>query len=184
MQLTHRIALMPSAAQEAYFRCAAGCARFVWNYALAEWNRLYAAGEQPNAMAIKRAFNRVKYDRFPWMSAIHRDAHAQPFAHLAKAWARFFADLRAGAQIAPDGLQERRRLRQAARKLAYKPTFKKKGRVRDSFYVANDRFMLVDAQGQPAIRLPRAGIYQCVRLHTVEKAEIHSIFMPPGLWYT
>src|SRR5262249_6798665 len=74
MQLTHNIALAPTPAQEAYFRRAAGCARFTWNYALAEWNRLHVAGERPDAMAIKREFNRTKYAQFPWMADIHRDA--------------------------------------------------------------------------------------------------------------
>ena len=158
MQLTHKIALSPSAEQEAYFRRASGCARFVWNSALAEWNRQYAAGEQPNAMALKRAFNAAKYQLFPWMADIHRDAHAQPFTYLGKAWARFFADLAAGAQVAPNDWHERQRLRQAGVKLAYKPTFKKKGQARDSFYVANDKFRLLDDQGQPSIRLPKVGL--------------------------
>jgi putative transposase len=56
-------------------------------------------------------------------------------------------------------------------KLAYPPTFKKKGRVRDSFYVANDKFTLSHAGGSarmredgsadPAratIRLPKVGV--------------------------
>jgi putative transposase len=158
MQLTHKIALSPSSEQEAYFRRAAGCARFVWNCALAEWNRQYAAGEQPNAMGLKRAFNAEKYQLFPWMADIHRDAHAQPFTHLGKAWARFFADLAAGAQVAPHDRHERQRRRQAGVKLAYRPTFKKKGQVQDRFYVANDKFRVVDDQGQPSIQLPKVGL--------------------------
>jgi putative transposase len=158
MQLTHKIALTPTVEQEAYFRRAAGCARFVWNAALAEWNRQDAAGGRPNAMAMKRAFNHTKYQVFPWLAEIHRDAHAQPFAHLAKAWARFFADLAAGARVAPTDRAARRRLRARGIKLAYTPTFKKKGQARDSFYVANDKCALVDDQGQPAIRLPKVGL--------------------------
>jgi putative transposase len=65
---------------------------------------------------------------------IHRDAHAQPFRNLAKAWERFFADLKEGKE-------------------AHEPRLKKKGRCRDSFYVANDRFTL---EGK-TIRLPRIG---------------------------
>lgn len=65
---------------------------------------------------------------------MHRDSHAQPFAHLAKAWTNFFADLKTGKQ-------------------AHEPRFKKKGRYRDSFYVANDKFAL---DGK-TIRLPKVG---------------------------
>ena len=142
MQLTHKIALCPTPAQVDYFKRACGTARRVWNWALNEWNKQYAAGGKPNAMALKKKFNGIKYtdpqwldeNGRPWLRDIHRDAHAQPFAHLAKAWARFFADLKAGKQ-------------------AHEPSFKKKGRCRDSFYVANDKFRL---DGK-TIRLPKIG---------------------------
>ncbi len=132
--LSHTIRLDQTPAQEAYFRAACGCARFVWNWALAEWKRQYLAGEKPNAMALKKQFNAIKYHEFPWIKEIHRDAHAQPFAHLAKAWAKFFSDRKAG-------------------NLAYELRFKKKGKSRDSFYVANDKFS-IDSQ---LIKLPRIG---------------------------
>jgi transposase, IS605 OrfB family, central region len=142
MQLTHKIALCPTPEQVNYFKRACGTARRVWNWALNEWNKQYAAGGKPNAMALKKQFNAIKYtdpqwldeNGRPWLRDIHRDAHAQSFAHLAKAWARFFADLKAGKE-------------------AHAPRFKKKGRCRDSFYVANDKFRL---DGK-TIHLPKIG---------------------------
>jgi len=142
MQRTHKIALCPTPEQVDYFKRACGTARRVWNWALNEWNKQYAAGGKPNAMALKKQFNAIKYtdpqwldeNGRPWLRDIHRDAHAQPFAHLAKAWERFFTDLKAGKE-------------------AHAPRFKKKGRCRDSFYVANDKFTL---EGR-TIRLPRIG---------------------------
>ncbi len=134
MHLTHKIALRPTAEQEDYFQRAAGTARFVWNWALAEWKRQYAEGKKPAAMALKKQFNAIKYEQHPWLAEMHRDSHAQPFAHLAKAWTTFFADLKAGKQ-------------------GHEPRFKKKNRCRDSFYVANDKFSL-DSQ---TIRLPKIG---------------------------
>jgi len=142
MQLTHRIALCPTPEQADYFKRACGTSRKVWNWALGEWNKQYEAGGKPDAMALKKEFNAIKYsdsqwldeDGQPWLKSIHRDAHAQPFAHLAKAWNRFFADIKAG-------------------KPAHEPRFKKKGRCRDSFYVANDKFSL----GDNTIRLPKIG---------------------------
>ncbi len=142
MHLTHKIALCPTPEQVDYFKRACGTARRVWNWALDEWNKQYAAGRKPNAMALKKQFNAIKYsdprwldeNGRPWLRDIHRDAHAQPFAHLAKAWDRFFADIKAG-------------------KPAHAPQFKKKGRCRDSFYVANDKFKL---DGK-TIRLPKIG---------------------------
>jgi putative transposase len=131
MQLTHRIALAPTPDQERYFRQASGCARFTWNFALAEWNRQYAAGERPTAARLKKQFNAVKYQQYPWLAGMHRDAHAQPFTYLARAWARYFAALREGACPAPEDRVERRRLRKAGVKLAYPPVFKKKGKGRE-----------------------------------------------------
>lgn len=145
MRLTHKIALCPTPEQEDYFKRACGTARRVWNWALAEWNKQHAAGRKPNAMALKKQFNAIKYrdpqwldeNGQPWLRGIHRDAHSQPFAHLAGAWQRFFEDIKAG-------------------KPAHPPRFKKKGRCRDSFYVANDKFRLEGA----TIHLPKIGPVQ------------------------
>ncbi len=140
MHLTHKIRLSPSAEQAEYFKRACGTARFVWNWALAEWNRQYAAGLKPNAMALKKQFNAIKYREFPWIKDIHRDAHApvrghaQPFAHLDKAFKRSFQSRKEGKDV---GL----------------PRFKKKGRCRESFYVANDKFRIENKR----IRLPKVG---------------------------
>jgi putative transposase len=134
MQLTHKIGLCPTPQQADYFNRACGTARRVWNWALNEWRQQHAAGISPDAMALKKQFNAIKYAEFPWLKDIHRDAHAQPFAHLGRAWSRFFADLK-------------------ARKPAHEPQFKKKGRCRDSFYVANDKLTV----SGKAIRLPKIG---------------------------
>jgi putative transposase len=142
MLLAHRIRLEASPAQRDYFARAAGTARRVWNWALAEWLRQLAAGQKPNAMALKKQFNTIKYtdpdwldvDGTPWLRTIHRDAHAQPFANLVKAWSRYFEQRRAGEKAHP-------------------PRFKKKGRCVDSFYLANDKFRL---EGQAAV-LPKIG---------------------------
>ena len=107
MHLTHTIALCPTPDQVDYFKRACGTARRVWNWAL-----------------------KLDENGRPWLRDIHRDAHAQPFAHLAKAWERFFTDLKAGKE-------------------AHAPRFKKKGRCRDSFYVANDKFRLVGKDDPP-----------------------------------
>lgn len=142
MLLSHRIRIEASAAQRDYFARAAGTARRVWNWALAEWNRQSAAGQRPNAMALKKQFNAIKYahpdwqdqDGQPWLRTIHRDAHAQPFAHLANAFTRYFSAIKAKAPAHP-------------------PRYKRKGRCRDAFYIANDKFRL---EGKSAV-LPKIG---------------------------
>lgn len=115
MLLAHRIRIDATAAQRDYFARAAGTALRVWNWALAEWNRQAASGQRPNAMALKKAFNRIKYsdpdwldsDGNPWLRAIHRDAHAQPFANLAKAWSRYFEQRRCRLDCARATVQEK-----------------------------------------------------------------------------
>ena len=142
MLLAHRIRLDATPAQCDYFARAAGTARRVWNWALAEWQRQAALGRRPSAMALKKQFNAIKYTHpdwldaqgRPWLRTIHRDAHAQPFAHLAKAWACYVDARRAGRPAQP-------------------PHFKRKGRCRDSFYVANDKFRV---DGKSAV-LPKVG---------------------------
>lgn len=134
MQLTHKIQLNPTDQQREYFHKAAGTSRFVWNWALAKWKEQYAAGQKPNAMALKKIFNAIKYKEFPWLSEMHRDSHARPFTHLAKAWNRFFNEIKSNQK-------------------AHEPQFKKKHKSRDSFYVANDKFSIKDK----CIRLPKIG---------------------------
>jgi putative transposase len=129
MILAHKIRLDTTYKQRAYFAQAAGTARLVWNWALAEWDRQYRAGEKPSGMSLKKQFNAVKYELFPWLNGIHRDTHAAPFANLQKAFSRFF------------------------KKTAKRPKFKCKGKSRDSFAVANDK-LKVDGK---RVRLPVIG---------------------------
>lgn len=142
MLLAHRIRIEATPEQRDYFARAAGTARKVWNWALAQWHSQVELGQQPQAKTLKKAFNAIKYihpdwldaQGNPWVKTIHRDAHAQPFAHLGRAWSRYYKQRKAG-------------------KHAYPPVFKKKGRCRDSFYIANDKIRL---EGKRAV-LPRIG---------------------------
>lgn len=134
MQLTHKIKLKPTQEQVVYFKKAAGTSRHVWNWALAKWKDQYAAGMKPDAMALKKQFNANKYQEFPWLKEMHRDSHSQPFAYLAKAWGRFFSEIK-------------------TKKPAHEPQFKKKNRSRDSFYIANDKFII----REKSIRMPKIG---------------------------
>lgn len=134
MLTAHKIELAPDVEQVDYFRRACGTDRFTWNWALAEWNRQYEAGDRPTAVRLKKQFNSVKYTEFPWLKEVHRDAHADAFARLGKAWNQFFTDLKNGKE-------------------ANTPVFKRKGRCTDSFYVANDKLAL----GEHHVRLPLVG---------------------------
>lgn len=134
MLIAHRIELVVDTDQEDYLRRACGTDRFTWNWALAEWDRQRQAGQKPGAMKLKKQFNAIKYQAYPWLAEIHRDAHADAFDRLAKAWKKFFSDVANGVKAHP-------------------PVFKKKGKCRDSFYVANDKLTLEEHR----VRLPVAG---------------------------
>ena len=126
--LAHSIRLYPTASQEVFFKKACGTTRVAYNYGLQEYKRILNEGGKPNVYAIKKQFNGIKKEVFPWMSETHRDANSQPFANLQSAFNRFF------------------------KKFGGFPRYKKKG-VRDSFYIANDQFQ-VDGN---KFRVPKLG---------------------------
>jgi putative transposase len=127
--LAHKIALDPTPEQREFFQRAAGTARFTWNWALAEWQDRYQHGEKPTGHRLKKAFNALRREQLPWTYEVHRDATARPSADLQQAFRNFFR-----GRAAP-------------------PKFKKKGRCRDSFYIACDKFRI---EGQTAT-LPKIG---------------------------
>ncbi len=122
---THKIRLHPTPEQADYFARAAGTARFVFNWALAEWKRQYEAGEKPNATALKKQFNAIRREQFPWSYAVTKCAIEGAFMDVAAAFKNFFEGCKAG------------------RKTGY-PQFKSKKRSRQSFYLANDKFTVGD----------------------------------------
>src|SRR5713101_2007694 len=125
----HKIRLHPTEEQQVYFAKAAGTARFVWNWTLAEWNRQYEAGEHPTALKLKKQLNAIRREHFPWTWEVTKNASDQPFLDLGKAFTAFFEGK------------------------ARRPRFKSKKRSRASFYLANDQFEL----GDHRIWIPKLG---------------------------
>ena len=130
----HKIRLNPTPEQANYLARAAGTSRFVWNWALAEWNRQYAAGEKPTAFKLKKQFNAIRREHFPWTWDVTKNASDQPFLDLGKAFTAFFEGLKNG-------------------KRKGRPRFKSKKRSKASFYLANDQFEL----GDHRIWVPKLG---------------------------
>ncbi len=104
---------------------AAGTARFVFNWALSEWKSQYEAGGKPNATALKKQFNAIRREQFPWSYEVTKCAVEGAFMDVAAAFKNFFEGRKAG------------------RKTGY-PQFKSKRRSRQSFYLANDKFTVGD----------------------------------------
>ena len=97
--------------------------------ALAEWNRQYEAGEKPSALKLKKHFNAIRREQFPWTWDVTKNASDQPFLDLGKAFTAFFEGK------------------------ARRPRFKSKKRSKASFYLANDQFEL----GDHRVWIPKLG---------------------------
>src|ERR1700751_4529698 len=94
MLIAHKTALDPGEAQQSYFARASGTARFAYNWALAEWNRQYLAGEKPSEASLRRKLNSLKDEQFPWMREVTKNAPQQAIKNLGAAFKNFFVDLK------------------------------------------------------------------------------------------
>lgn len=94
MLIAHRIALVLNNAERTYLSKCCGCSRLAWNWALTEWERQYRAGEKPNALALKKQFNAVKYGLFPFLDEISQYPVSQAFADLRRAYQNFFRSVK------------------------------------------------------------------------------------------
>jgi len=133
MILSHKIQLNPNNVQENYFARAAGIARLSYNWGLAEWKRQYETGEKPNILELRKQFNKIKREEFPFALEITKCAPQQALINLGTAFKNFFRDVKQG------------------KKPGF-PRFKKKG-IHDSFYLDNINFALNGKK----IRIPKLG---------------------------
>lgn len=122
--ISHKIELVPNNKQKSYFRKAFGCARLAYNWGLAEWQRRHKEGEKVDAYGLKKAFNAIKKEEYPFVLEVTKYATQQPFINLGKAFKKFFEDLKRGA-------------------VSY-PQFKKKKDNEGRFYIGGDQVSLSD----------------------------------------
>lgn len=120
MILAHKIRLNPTPKQIKYFVQASNASRLAWNWGLAEWKRQYEGGQKPSGFKLKKLFNSIKKEKWPWVYEVTKSAVEQPFFDLQKAFKNFFNN---------------------PQHFAY-PKFKKKGKSKPSFYLSNDQFRL------------------------------------------
>jgi len=133
IQQAHKIRLVPNNRQKGYLSRACGVSRFTYNWALNEWGRQYDAGEKPSPFKLKKEFNAIKQEEFPFVTEVTKCASEQAFSNLGVAFKKFFKNLKQG------------------KKPGY-PRFKKRGR-HDSFYLSNDKFSTKDRK----VRIPKLG---------------------------
>ena len=111
INIAHKIRLEPNNVQKTYMNKAIGCSRLAYNWALAEWKRAYADGEKPNAEKIRKSFNAIRKEQFPFTYEVSKAVTNQTILNLGVAFTNFF------------------------RGTAEHPTFKKKSHTQGSFYI-------------------------------------------------
>jgi putative transposase len=161
MLLAHRIRLDPNNVQATYLARAAGTARFAYNWALAEWQRLYEACKadpaqpKPSEAVLRRQLNAIKREQFPWMLGVTKNAPQMAIMQLGRAFENFFS------------------------KRANYPVFRKKGRD-DRFSLSNDQFRVEDRH----IRIPKLGWVRMLEaLRFTGRIVSASIARNAGHWY-
>ena len=107
ISIAHKIELKPNNKQKTYFRKAFGCARLAYNWGLAEWKRMYEAGEKPNGREIRKRFNAIKKEQFPFTYEVTKCATDQPFVNLQSAFDKFFDNLKKGMVSYPQFKKKR-----------------------------------------------------------------------------
>ncbi len=121
---SHKIRLNPTPEQAHYLMQAAGTRRFVYNWMLARNEALfqdYREGKRsalPKLADVKQEFNAIREQQFPWTYQTTKSVIEGAYFDLKDAFKNYFE------------------------KRTEKPTFKKKHRSHESFYLANDRFMI------------------------------------------
>ena len=129
MIVAHKIRMYPTKAQEILLKKSCGCARFTYNWALNKWNEEYKAGNKPSYLSLKKQFNAIKKEHYPFVTEVTKCASETAFVNLGRAFNNFFHHL------------------------SKYPQFKKKGQ-NDSFGLNNDQFHFIDDKH---IKLPKIG---------------------------
>ena len=89
MQRAHKIRMRPTKRQIDFFKKSVGVSRFVWNWALAEWNDWYSKGGRPSGNELKRYFNSIKNEKFPFVTEVSKWGPERVFLNLDTAFKRF-----------------------------------------------------------------------------------------------
>jgi len=118
MQTTHKIEIKPNNIQKTYLNKCFGISRFSYNWALSEWNKQYQEGKKPSGFKLKKEFNAIKREQFPWIMEVTKFACETPFYNLQNSFDNFFK-----------------------KKTKY-PRFKKKNKSNNFLYIANDKIKI------------------------------------------
>ena len=133
--ISHKIELKPNNKAKTHFKKAFGCARLAYNWALAKWQENYKQGIKTSVYDLKKEFNSIKKEQYPFTYKVSKYATQQPFRDLDRAFKKYFADLKKG-------------------KVSY-PKFKKKKDNQGSYYLGGD---VVSIKDDKYLRIPNLGL--------------------------
>ena len=91
----HKIALAPNKRQATALRRHCGAARVAYNHARNEFEAALGKGDWRSDMDLRRSFNAVKRERYPWISCLSANASKNAIIHLGSACKRWNADRKA-----------------------------------------------------------------------------------------
>ncbi len=173
MNRAHVIRLNTTPEQETYFRKACGVARHAYNWALARWKEARAEGKRVTMRDLKREYNQVKGEQFPWAYEVTKCAPEQAFADLGQAFANYW-------RMKEEGTQPKLKHPRKDGEEAGFPHFKSKKRDRLSFYLANDKFS-VDGH---TLHVPKLGnVNMTEQLRLIGKIVSATISYRAGWWF-
>ncbi len=87
---SHVIRLNPTPEQKVSFRKACGVARHCYNWALARWKDARAQGKRVKMADLKKQYNAVKHEQFPWCAEVTKCAPKQEFSNLKQAFDNYW----------------------------------------------------------------------------------------------
>ncbi|EGA4977257.1 helix-turn-helix domain-containing protein, partial [Campylobacter jejuni] len=135
MSISHKIELKPNNKAKTHFKKAFGCARLAYNWGLAKWQEYYKQGIKVTHLDLKKEFNAIKKEQFPFVYEVSKYATQQPFLNLNLAFQKFFRDLKQG-------------------KVSY-PKFKKKKDNFGYYYIGGDQAIIKD---EKYLKVPNLGL--------------------------
>lgn len=135
ISISHKIELKPNNKAITHFKKAFGCSRLAYNWGLAKWQEYYKQGIKKSHLELKKEFNSIKKDEFPFVYEVSKYATQQPFLNLNLAFNKFFKDLKKG-------------------KISY-PKFKKKKDNFGSYYIGGDQVIIKDDK---YLKVPNLGL--------------------------
>lgn len=135
----HKTRLNPTPEQEVYLNRCCGIARFAFNWGLARWKEQKANGVASyGAKAIRKEFNSIKHEQFPWATEVTKSAAECGFERLEVSLKNYF-DSKAG--------------KRKGERIGF-PCFRSKKRGKQSFSLNWDAVKEIHFSGN-FVRLPK-----------------------------